>query len=56
MPKMLAMTGLVISVLIVILMVAEMALSGRSLLMGIGFTILAIGLGTLSFLNWRTLK
>lgn len=60
MPKALALMGLVISVLILILMSVDMALSpatsGAKLVFNIGFILCAIALGAMSFLVYREFK
>jgi hypothetical protein len=53
MPKALALTGLVVSVLILILMLVDLAWTRASLAMDIGFILCALGLGVLSYLTFR---
>ena len=53
MPKALALTGLVISVLILILILVDLAWTQASWVMDIGFVLCALGLGVLSYLTFR---
>lgn len=53
MPKALALTGLVVSILILILMLVDLAWTRASLAMDIGFILCALGLGVLSYLTFR---
>jgi len=53
MPKALALTGLVVSILILILMLVDLVGWRASLAMDIGFILCALGLGVLSYLTFR---
>ncbi len=59
MPKVLCMTGMVIAILILVLFIADLALSFPfsrvSLFMDVSFVICALGLGYLSFSTFREL-
>ena len=53
MPKMLALVGMIISVIIALVMIVDLAWTRASLAMDIGFLICAIGVGVLSFMTYR---
>jgi hypothetical protein len=53
MPKMLALIGLIVSVIILLVMIVDLAWTRASLAMNIGFIICSLGLGVLSFLTYR---
>ena len=58
MPKVLALSGLVISTIILILMLVDLVVTGgaASLMMNISFILFSLATGTLSFLTWKQQK
>ncbi len=58
MPKVLALSGLVISAIILILMLVDLVITGgkASLTMNIGFIIFSLAIGAMSFLSWKQQK